>query len=215
MTTQTPAKASRKPRARSQGQPRSKRSTTRAKPAPARGWQQHKPATTARRQRALQAATRGWKTTRTKTRTYRRKARRRGTMFAILGTAVAAVALTLAVTELLAVTTSIELGLAAEGIAGLTSWILGEPTPPEEKRRRGRAPGQGYVAGGKCGRSCADGTPCENNKRAGASGCYLHGGGGGPTPNTTPKSKPRKPRGKPNDGSTSNGLPPSPKPTTP
>lgn len=150
------------PLSRSRTRPRRIR---RAPPASSsRGWQQRKARIT-HTNRRLQTGSRS-------VRHYvKRRARTRPGIFGILTLGIAATAFTLIAIGSISQLAAWELGLAAEGVAFGTAWLLGDrangqPSPAKQVIAKARA--------SLCGAPTLDGTPCKKRGR-----CPHHQGGAG------------------------------------
>lgn len=137
------------------------------------------------------ASTRARKLHRVAVRPVRRPRSRRGTLFALFSVGIGVLCLTAVTLELTGAMVASGLFAAAEGVAGVTAWWIGEPPAvvTTASRRTGKG---GYTRGGLCGAPCSDKTPCQNPIATGQSHCHLHGGNGPKTKPTTRKRTTRK-----------------------
>jgi hypothetical protein len=173
-------------RRRSRPAPRTQRRRRQAPVArrPRRGWQQHKPQPRGTHGLRNQSRNIG--------RYVRRRARRRSWIFGVLTLGVAATAFTLVTIGSLSQLAAWEFGLAAEGMAFGTAWLLGEGkdgSPSPAKKAAKAVKSRAAV----CGAPTADKSSCKNRGN-----CPHHKAGGKATntagsSTTAAKSKTKKP----------------------
>lgn len=172
---------------RTRGRLPQSRRRKRSAPVARKGWQYHKSSIsrTGRQYRANSRAIRR----------YVRRPRRRSAIFGLLTLGVAATAFTLTAVGSLSQIAAFELGLAAEGMALGTAWLIGENKDGATGASRAKAKAKAIKThAALCGAPTDDGTPC---KRRG--NCPHHKGGGSAGSGTgarkrlgSPKSKPRR-----------------------
>jgi hypothetical protein len=124
--------------------------------------------------------------------TYNRRRPKRGTLAAVLGLTVAAIAVTAAVVEFATWEAATELGTLAEMITLGTAYAFGEPSDkaklkqaqqagqaPKPPRQRKPAQPPARSAGHKCGAPTQDGSACNRPVKNASDSCWEHPGGKG------------------------------------